>query len=211
MIRLSFLLSFTFLFFGCVDSEEIFRKNFEALKNSDDLDEIISLLDEGSKEYFSELGKVAMKGKESEVDWFCNRTQVPFMSRYLIQFLGTVKQVDSTATFDLRTVIQYARLGEFGLLGFNSKQRYSFKELDHVEGNQALTIFRVSANATTNVTSRVQFNLEDEKWKINFPTSLSYAEKFLKKAWQKSGMAQREFVDDVLENGLSGVEFFIRY
>ena len=112
--------------------------------------------------------------------------------------------------FKLSDVINIAALADFGPLGLENSKRYSVHEIAVSSGDYILAVINYKAASNTYVQSKVGFQKEDDKWKMNYPATLSYFEKYLTKLYRQTGGTESDFIQGVIVNGGKDVEMKYR-
>jgi len=195
---------------SCGGEEEAIKTTLNKIKNYDDAQIVIDLLDKESIDYFTEMAKTAASNDEMKTRNFCDFYPHPLASRYLLQTLALVSSDEEPATpVDLKDVIVIATLADFGPLGFENRNKYRFHEISESSDIEATAIINYKAGKNTYVQSKVIFHNEDDVWKINYPSTVSYFEKYLKKLYSQTGGSDRDFIQGVIANG--GKEVKMKY
>jgi len=208
------LLSFVFFLFSCGNTEEEIKTTFNSVRNYQDAKSVIEMLDEGSVNYFSKMGKVAASRNKTDIQIYCNTSRYPLSTRYMVQVLEMMGPTDSTSIIELEDVISIASLADFGPIGVDNRRRYKFHQLEMSNDRLATAIinYKVNPNAHTYVQSPVQFSKkENENWKMNFQETLFFFEKYLTKLQSESGaMSEEDFIQSFIINGGKEIEFNYR-
>ena len=214
MFKNVLLLSVIFLIFCCGNTEEEIKTTFSSIQNYQDAESLIEMLDEGSVNYFSEMGKVASSRMKIDIRNYCNASLYPLSTRYMVQVLEMMAPSDSTAIIELEDVISIAALADFGPIGVDNRKRYKFHKLERANEQIATAIinYKVNPTAHTYIQSKVQFSKrEGEDWKMNFQETLSFFEKYLTKLKSESGVIRDEdFIQSFIVNGGKEIEFEYR-
>lgn len=211
MIRNFLLISLCLVVMSCGDGEAgAMKTTLSQISNYDDAQTVVDLLDKESIEYFTEMAKAAQNNDERKTRNFCDFYPNPFASRYLIQTLAMIDIGEESAPLTLPNVIAIASLADFGPVGIKNRKNYQFSEVLSSTGRTATTTINYRVVANTYVQSKVVFHKENEVWKINYPSTLSYFEKYLTKLYSQTGGTEREFINGVIEKGGKGVEFQYR-
>lgn len=211
----SFLLfSLVFFLFSCGNAEEEIKMTFDTIRNYQETESLIEMLDEGSINYFSEMGKVATSKTNKDIQNYCNGSLYPLSTRYMVQILEMMGPSDSTSVIELEDVISMATLADFGPIGVDNRKRYKFHKLEKANDEIATAIinYKVNPNAHTYVQSSVQFSkIDGEGWKMNFQETLSFFEKYLTRLQTESGaMSDEDFIQNFIINGGKEIEFKYR-
>ena len=208
------LFSVVFFLFSCGNPEEEIKTTFSSIQNYQEAESLIEILDEGSVNYFSEMGRVAASRKKIDIRNYCNASLYPLSTRYMIQILEMMGPTDSTSIIELEDVISIASLADFGPIGTENRKRYKFHKLERANDRMATAIINYKVNPTTHtyVQSRVQFSKrEGESWKMNFQETLSFFEKYLTRLQRESGaMSDEDFIQNFIINGGKEIQFKYR-
>ena len=208
------LLSLGLLFFSCGNAEEEIKTTFNSIRNYQNAESLIEMLDEGSVNYFSEMGEVAASRKKNDIRIYCNSSLYPLSTRYMVQVLEMMAPSDSTSIIELEDVISIAALADFGPIGTDNRKRYKFHKLERANDRFATAIinYKVNPKARTYIQSKVQFSKrEGEDWKMNFQETLSFFEKYLTKLQSENGaMSDEDFIQNFIINGGKEIEFKYR-
>ncbi len=208
------LFSLVFFLFSCGNAEEEIKTTFSSIQNYQAAAPLIKMLDEGSVNYFSEMGRVAASRKKNDIRNYCNSSLYPLSTRYMVQVLEMMGPSDSTSIIELEDVISIANLADFGPIGVDNRKRYKFHKLERANDRIATAIinYKVNPNAHTYVQSSVQFSKkEGEGWKMNFQETLSFFEKYLTRLKSESGaMSDEDFIQNFIINGGKEIEFKYR-
>ena len=215
MMSKSFLLfSLVFFLFSCGNPEEEIKTTFNSIRNYQDVESLIEKLDEGSINYFSEMGVVAASRVKPDIRNYCNASLYPLSTRYMVQVLEMMALSDSTSIIELEDVLAIAALADFGPIGTDNRSRYKFHQLEKANDRMATAIinYKVNPNAHTYIQSKVQFSKkEEEGWKMNFQETLSFFEKYLTKLQTESGaMNDEDFIENFIVNGGKEIQFQYR-
>ncbi len=214
MLRNIFFFSVVFLICSCGNTEEEIKTTFSAIQNYQDAESLVEMLDEESVNYFSEMGKVASSRMKKDIRNYCNVSVYPLSTRYMVQVLEMMAPNDSTEIIELEDVISIAVLADFGPIGVDNRKRYKFHKLERGNDRIATAIinYKVNPNAHTYVQSKVEFSKgEGESWKMNFPQTLSFFEKYLNKLKSESVvMNDEDFIQNFIVNGGKEIEFNYR-
>ncbi|MEM6964722.1 MAG: hypothetical protein AAF573_08165 [Bacteroidota bacterium] len=205
---LSILFAILFVFSSCTPSQQI-EKTFYKIQDAENVEEMIEWLDEASIEYFKKMGEIAVKQEYKAVGQFCYNSAAPLSTRYLIAALHAVGPSDTTVVIELEEVLRNISFMNFGLLGEETKLETRFlgvQEINDADASAEIS-FKVAKNI--NVKSIVKFYLEDGKWKLNFPSTLSYPEKYFNNLWRQRGGNLQEFIQGVVENGGEAVNWMV--
>lgn len=209
-----FLWSLVIFLFSCGNPEEEIKTTFNSIQNYQDSKSLVEMLDEGSVNYFSEMGKVAASRMKVDIRNYCNASLYPLSTRYMVQVLEMMAPSDSTSIIELEDVISIAALADFGPIGIDNRKRYKFHKLEKANGRIATAIinYKVNPKAHTYIQSKVQFSkIEGEGWKMNFQETLSFFEKYLTKLQSESGSINDEdFIQNFIINGGKEIEFKYR-
>lgn len=214
MVKNSFLFSVLIFLFSCGNPEEEIKTTFNSIRNFQNAPALIEMLDEGSVNYFSEMGKVAASRVKNDIQIYCNASLYPLSTRYMVQVLEMMAPSDSTTTIELEDVISIAVLADFGPIGEGNRKRYKFHKLEKVNDRFATAIinYKVNPTAHTYIQSKVQFSkMEGEDWKMNFQETLSFFEKYLSKLQRESGgISDADFIQNFIINGGKEIQFQYR-
>lgn len=206
--------SLVLFLFSCGNPEEEIKTTFSAIQNYQEAKPLIEMLEEGSINYFSEMGRVAASRKKIDIRNYCNASLYPLSTRYMIQVLEMMGPSDSTSIIELEDVIAIAALADFGPIGVDNRRRYKFHKLERANERMATAIinYKVNPNAHTYVQSRVQFSKrEGEGWKMNFQETLSFFEKYLTRLQRESAaMSDEDFIQNFIINGGKEIQFKYR-
>lgn len=210
MIRCFLLFSLFLLVVSCGGEEKAIKTTLDKIKNYDDAQTVIDLLDKESIKYFTEMAKAAVGNDEMKIRNFCDFYPYPLASRYLLQTLALASSDDEPATpVDLKDVILIATLADFGPIGLENRKKTRFHEISESSDYEVTAVLNYKAAKNTYVQSKVIFHKEDDVWKINYPSTVSYFEKYLKKLYSQTGGSDRDFIQGVIANG--GKEVKMRY
>lgn len=208
------LISVVFFIFSCQNIEEEIKTTFSSIQNYQDAESLIGMLDEGSVNYFSEMGKVASSRMKPDIRNYCNASLYPLSTRYMVQVLEMMTPSDSTSIIELEDVISIAALADFGPIGVENRKRYKFHKLERANERIATVIinYKVNPKTHTYIQSKVQFSKrEGGGWKMNFQETLSFFEKYLTKLRRESGARNDEdFIQNFIVNGGKEIEFKYR-
>jgi hypothetical protein len=208
------LFSAVLFLFSCGNPAEEIKTTFDSIRYYQEVESLVEMLDEGSVNYFSEMGKVAASRIKKDIRIYCNSSVYPLSTRYMVQVLGMMEPSDSTAIIELEEVISIATLADFGPIGVDNRRRYKFHKLERADDGIATAIinYKVNPNAHTYVQSKVQFSKkEGEDWKMNFQETLSFFEKYLTRLQAESGeMSEEDFIQNFIINGGKEIEFNYR-
>ncbi|MFK7771217.1 MAG: hypothetical protein AB8F94_03720 [Saprospiraceae bacterium] len=214
MSKFFLLFSVVFFLFSCGNPEEEIKTTFNSIRNCQDVKSLVEMLDEGSINYFSEMGVVAASRVKPDIRNYCNASLYPLSTRYMVQVLEMMAPSDSTSIIELEDVLAIAVLADFGPIGTDNRNRYKFHQLERANDRMAIAIinYKVNPNAHTYIQSKVQFSKkEGEGWKMNFQETLSFFEKYLTRLQTESGgMNDEDFIENFIVNGGKEIQFKYR-
>lgn len=190
--------------FSCGKNEEEIQNTFEALKvNIKEMksENILSMIDEDSKNYFREVENQLRNKSEYKLEELGEKYKCPLKTRLLFQVL---EQPDSVSVEErsIEELLLISQIIGMGILNPSNMDRIFFKNVEEVNNNTATAIIRIRTqpNSNTFITTKYIFTKEEDKWKINLPSTFGFDEKILNMQWKRSGGAARTFIEEYIDS-----------
>lgn len=205
---ISIFCSLSLIVFSCTPQQQI-ERTFNKIKSAESSADIIDWLDQESINYLKKIGELAVKHEYEAVGQFCYNSPTPLSTRYLLGALNFLGPSDTTVVIELEEVLRTVSFMNFGLFGEESRKMVRFLNTKEVKGDHASAEISFKVAKNVNIKSVVNFNLEDGRWKLNFPSTLTYPEKYFNNLWRQRGGNLQEFIQGVVENGGETVNWMV--
>lgn len=202
--------------FSCGKEKEAIQNSFETIKttvqemNSENL---LDMIDEDSKNYFKEVENLLRNKSEFKLEELGEKYKCELMTRLLYQVMEEPDSI-SVEERSLEEMIMITQLVGMGMLNPANLDRFFFKEVEKVNNDKATAIIRLRTqpNSNTFITTKYIFTKEEDKWKINIPSTFGFDEKILNMQWRRSGGPARSFIDEyiVSDNKQEAIQFQYR-
>ena len=178
--KILFSLVLLFFFQSCGQTESAIKETFTKIKNHETWEDVLNNIDQSSHDYLTQIANLAITNDETAISNFCNNQKFPLSARYLIQAMAMMNEGENENKFDKKDVLVIAALSNMGLIGIETKSKYSFHESEVSSNNvvSAVANYRVQSSPKISVQSRFQFSEEDGQWKLYLPSTFSYGEKY---------------------------------
>lgn len=195
---------------SCGNQEADLKSTFNSIKNYENTELVSDLLDEQSLKFFKDVAEVASQMDESKIRSLSFGMDYPMSTRYFLQTIEFLFSENETEKTELGDIITIASLAEYGPLGLQNRKKYKFHELEEAGSAKATAIVNYEVAPNTYVQSKVLFYKENDQWKLNYPSTLSYFEKYLYKLQQQTGGSDREVIQSVIQDGGQEVKMMYR-
>ncbi|OAV43488.1 hypothetical protein [Lewinella sp. 4G2] len=172
-------------------------------------DELPAMVTTGSLQYLNTIIESARTDNETEMLHLGHSSERPLMTMMLFQQLVNELRIDSTS---LDGVEAPDLLSAFTFLGTGPFQ--PGLQLDDAMSTSSTTAnlyVVVPTGGKVSILSTYQYELEDGRWKVDFPSTLEVPEKVLNQSFKKSGLGIRTYVTRYLNINPEEMEFRYRY
>ena len=179
----------------------VFKETIAAGNN----EALLAMFDSESQAYFTRLAELATTTEEEDTKSdFCLRSGVPLTTRVLLQAGELMVTLEEPDSYGPMNILFNAEMLGFGYFDDTRLSHYRFVEVLQVQGKKAQVAVNVKAGQEVWAQSTYSFTEEEEKWKLNFLSSMSLMEKYLEAQRRKSGLPPRDFVMKMLLEGPQG-------
>ena len=208
MKKIIALLLITTLFIRCGGSENELESTFNNIKNIEDRFELLNELDQGSHDFIDKILAMSKANDADSITIFSNEYPSPLTTQLLVQSAKSIRpQFPKMNRLDILYLVDFL---DMGFLGKEYKANYFYKGLEGIDGTTALVNAKYLAKVAPKkiyIESEFKFNKEEEKWKLNLPSTFSFSEQILNKLWRKWEGDESSFILHVIEKGRVEVEF----
>lgn len=180
--------------------QSAFQRFQAALAEGDNV-AVYELFDSESRLYFTRIGQLALSGTETEKSAFCQYTDQPWSTRYLLRAGEYMAQIEGAAAFPPLKVIVTAQALSFGILDETQLPDYRFDQVESISGDEAVAIVNHRLNGDAWVRSKFTFHHEDGEWRLNYGSTLTLMERYLATQARRSGLDPRAYIDKLLLEG----------
>lgn len=203
------------LFSGCQSESRSLDTHFNLFKQAliaGDNTVLFDQFDEATQEYLSTIAEMALwpEDRLPEKNAFCRQAEHPLSTHLLLQASELMAQLEEAETYGPLKVIFNAQMLKFHFFDEETAQGMTFVEVEEVGENTAQVKVNIPMNGQAKVQSTYTFHFEGDRWRLNLASTLRLSEKILQSQWQKSGLSEREFTEQLLLNGSSGVNVYYR-
>ena len=208
-IFLSLLLS------NCQSESRALHTHFNLFKQAlvaGDNTVLFDQFDQETQEYLTQIAEMALwsENRLTEKKVFCRQAEHTLSTHLLLQASELMAQLEETESYGPLKVIFNAQMLKFHFFDEATAQGMTFVEVEELIGNEAKVKVNIPMNGQAKVQSTYTFHLEEEKWRLNLASTLRLSEKILRSQWQNSGQSERDFIEQLLLNGSSGVNVYYR-
>lgn len=206
---------FALQFNSCQTESRALNTHFSVFKQalvSGDNTVLFDQFDKETQEYLTKIAEMALWGEDrlSEKNDFCRQAEHSLSTHLLLKASELMAQLEEAETYGPLKVIFNAQMLKFHFFDETTAQGMTFVEVESMQGDEAKVKVNIPMNGQAKVQSTYTFHYEEEKWRLNLASTLRLSEKILQSQWQNSGQGEREFIEQLLLNGSSGVNVYYR-
>lgn len=189
--------------------KEAITDSFNNIISPESGTKVSDYLDQESIAYFSRIMDLAQEEPFQSGTFLTEYPECRYTTSVIIEI---VRQFFRELEIDdkIGTAIFAARLLGAGPFGFEGKDKYSIYDFKKIGKDKAIVNVQIKVSGNTNILSEYHFNKENDRWKLDAPSTFKLIEKILAAKWRNIGGAEYEFAISYLKQTESESTFRIR-